>query len=784
MTNATDCVYYKSIKQLGGKQMKQVQRLFQVDPWKVSTHTLDKENRRLQESLTSLGNGYMGMRGNFEESYSGDHHQGSYLAGVWYPDKTRVGWWKNGYPEYFGKVINSVNYIAMDIYVNGVAVDLYSMEPEDFYLELDMKTGILSRQFTITVNETTIRFSFERFLSIVQKEMAMIRLTAEVLKGDATVTIVSKLNGDVQNEDSNYEEHFWSPREAGRMEDFSYLSAKTIPNSFDIEQFSVTSAMKHVSNKNYSHEISKEALKIEETFSFHVAESDSFYLDKQVFVVTSRDIPEKKQIETLGTLYQALTPDYSAHKKNQIDAWANRWALADVIIDGDEEAQQGIRFNLFQLFATYYGEDERLNIGPKGFTGEKYGGATYWDTEAYAVPLYLALADPSVTKNLLTYRHNQLPQAQHNARQQGLKGALYPMVTFTGVECHNEWEITFEEIHRNGAIAYAIYNYTNYTGDTSYLENKGLEVLSEIARFWADRVHFSKRAQKYMIHGVTGPNEYENNVNNNWYTNTIAAWVLRYTRESYLQFKDKTSLIIEENELANWLDIVENMYYPTDKELGIFVQHDTFLDKDLFAASELNLEELPLNQHWSWDKILRSCFIKQADVLQGIYFFSDDYTLEEKRKNFEFYEPMTVHESSLSPSIHAILAAELGLEEKALEMYQRTARLDLDNYNNDTEDGLHITSMTGSWLAIIQGFAQMKTDHETLSFAPFLPSKWNAYAFHINYRGRLLLVTVTKESVTLELVHGEPLKLKLYNEWLLLTDKTTLPLRKKDDKHV
>ncbi|MGM0125289.1 maltose phosphorylase [Enterococcus sp. AZ194] len=763
--------------------MKQMHRLFEVDPWKVSTHTLDKKERRLQESLTSLGNGYMGMRGNFEEAYSGDHHQGSYLAGVWYPDKTRVGWWKNGYPDYFGKVINSVNYIAMDISINGQAVDLYAVEPEDFYLELDMKTGILSRRFTITQGGATVRFTFERFLSIVQKEMAMIHLSAEVLMGTAEITVVSKLDGNVQNEDSNYEEHFWEPKGASSLELFSYLSTQTIPNAFGIEQFSVTSAMRHKChcNQDYVRTVSTEThpLVVEESFLFKLKENDSFELTKQVLVLTSRDVPEASQVTELTSLFGKLTLDYAPHRDAQIKAWATRWELADVVIEGDPEAQQGIRFNLFQLFATYYGEDERLNIGPKGFTGEKYGGATYWDTEAYAVPLYLALADPSVTENLLTYRHNQLPQAQHNARQQGLNGALYPMVTFTGVECHNEWEITFEEIHRNGAIAYAIYNYTNYTGDSSYLKEKGLEVLTEIARFWADRVHYSKRAQKYMIHGVTGPNEYENNINNNWYTNTIAAWVLRYTRESYLKYQNKTSLTIDEAELTKWQEIVENMYYPMDQELGLFVQHDTFLDKDLMPVSELNLEELPLNQHWSWDKILRSCFIKQADVLQGIYFFGDQYTLEEKRKNFEFYEPMTVHESSLSPSIHAILAAELGLEEKAMEMYQRTARLDLDNYNNDTEDGLHITSMTGSWLAIVQGFAQMKTDNEALSFAPFLPTNWQAYAFHINYRGRLLLITVNTQSVSLELVTGAPLDVTLYDQKISLTDKTTLPLRKK-----
>lgn len=352
------------------------------------------------------------------------------------------------------------------------------------------------------------------------------------------------------------------------------------------------------------------------------------------------------------------------------------------------------------------------------------------------------------------------------------------MVTFTGVECHNEWEITFEEIHRNGAIAYAIYNYVNYTGDSDYLKNEGLQVLTEIARFWADRVHYSKRKGKYMIHGVTGPNEYENNVNNNWYTNTIATWVLQYTLENYLNYQTETTVEISAEEQASWQDIIEHMYYPFDEELGVFVQHDTFLDKDLMPSSDLSPENLPLNQKWSWDRILRSCFIKQADVLQGIYFFGERFTQAEKERNFLFYEPMTVHESSLSPSIHAVLAAELGMEEKAVEMYQRTARLDLDNYNNDTEDGLHITSMTGSWLAIVQGFAQMKTANEALSFAPFLPQSWTSYAFHVNYRGRLLYVAVDQNEVRLTLVSGDKLSLKLYGNQVSLEDEVVVKVEK------
>ncbi|MEG2708992.1 MAG: family 65 glycosyl hydrolase domain-containing protein, partial [Vagococcus sp.] len=683
-----------------------------------------------------------------------------------------VGWWKNGYPDYFGKVINAINFIGMDIFINNHQIDLNTDTVSDFYQELDMEHGMLSRHFTIETSDMIVKFSFKRFLSLTVKELGVIRMTAEVIKGSGIIKVVSKLDNNVHNEDSNYDEMFWEEIAVGE----GFVTAKTIPNNFDIEQFTITALMENHATGTVTSHKETAAFLATESFIFDVKEHDHIALDKQVVIVTSRDIEESKQLEVATSLMKEVNElSLDEHQTNHALAWEKRWEIADVVIEGDDEAQQGIRFNLFQLFSTYYGEDERLNIGPKGFTGEKYGGATYWDTEAYAVPLYLALADPSVTKNLLKYRHNQLPQAHHNARQQGLKGALYPMVTFTGVECHNEWEITFEEIHRNGSIAYAIYNYTNYTGDTSYIKQEGLEVLTEISRFWADRVHYSKRNKQYMMHGVTGPNEYENNVNNNWYTNYIAIWVLKYTLENYRRYQQETAVQISEEEMAHWEDIIANMYFPKDDELGVFIQHDTFLDKELMPVTDLDPKDVPLNQNWSWDHILRSCFIKQADVLQGIYYFNNDFTMEEKRRNFEFYEPMTVHESSLSPCIHSILAAELGMEEKAVEMYQRTARLDLDNYNNDTEDGLHITSMTGSWLAIVQGFAQMKTYDETLSFSPFLPKKWSKYAFHINYRGRLLHVLIDSQ-VTITLLSGEPINVTIYNKEQHLTDTLTVAI--------
>lgn len=757
-----------------------MKRLFDIDPWKLKTTDFKAEDKRLQESLTALGNGYMGMRGNFEEGYSGDTHEGTYLAGIWYPDKTRVGWWKNGYPDYFGKVINAMNIIKVEIEVDGHAIDLAKDIFSDFYLESDMKTGVLSRQFVWTNNndDVAVRFGFKRFLSLVQEEIAVIQVSAEVLKGNPEITLRPGLDNQVHNEDANYDDMFWNPI-AENLAPAS-VTVQTIPNNFGIEQFTVTGVMRNQVSGLTLTDTELANMQVTESYSGKVAEGNKVVLNKYVAMVTSRDVEPDNQVDRAVSLVtQALDKGFEGLLQENIAAWDFRWQKSDVKIVGDDEAQQGLRFNLYGLFSTYYGEDERLNVGPKGFTGEKYGGATYWDTEAFILPMYLSVADSDVSLNFLKYRHNQLGNAFINADKQGLKGALYPMVTFTGIECHNEWEITFEEIHRNAAIAYAIYNYTNYTGDDRYRLGDGADVLVAISRFWADRVHFSERAGQYMLHGVTGPNEYENNVNNNFHTNRMAVWTLEYTLETIAKLSEekRQELKLTEQEEAKWQEIKDNMYYPYDEELGIYVQHDTFLDKDLRPVSDLDPADLPLNQNWSWDKVLRSPFIKQADVLQSIYFLNDRFSIEEKEKNFAFYEPMTVHESSLSPSIHAILAAELGREEKAVELYSRTARLDLDNYNNDTEDGLHITSMSGAWLAIVQGFAGMRVVDGVPIFKPFLPKQWQAYDFKINFRGRLLAIHVDAQGISLKLEEGQPLDVQLFDEVLTVTDQVEKALK-------
>ena len=751
-----------------------MKRIFEVSPWTITTHELNPADKRLQESITSLGNEYMGMRGMFEETYTGDSLQGVYIGGVWFPDKTRVGWWKNGYPEYFGKAINALNFVKAEIRIDGDLIDLAKTPFDDFELSLDMKAGILHRSFIVK----GVKISVDRFISVAKKELADLRWTfVSVDKATHQLELTSLIDADVMNEDSNYDEKFWDVLDKEADEESAFIMTRTIANPFGVPQFTVAARQRFVSDLPAVGSVNDDK-QVGNVFAGIVTETP-VQIEKRVIVTTSRDYDTNDAVKAAT---DDLFADIASNTYNDLlidhtTGWAKRWEKADVQIEGDEEAQQGIRFNLFHLFATYYGNDARLNIGPKGFTGEKYGGATYWDTEAFAIPVYLGVTDPAVVKSLLKYRYQQIEGAYHNAKQQGLAGALYPMVTFDGIESHNEWEITFEEIHRNSTIAYAIYNYTHLTGDRSWLENEGSEVLIGIARFWADRVHYSARNDAYMIHGVTGPNEYENNINNNYYTNWMAKWVLSYALENIdavaPEFQTKLNVTAEERK--HWQEIVDKMYLPeadvTDVNgvpRHVFAAHDTFLDKELVPVRDLDPKNLPINQHWSWDRILRSPYIKQSDTLHAMYYFPDAFTEQQKRDNYEFYEPFTVHESSLSPSVHSIIAADLKMADKSVEFYERTARLDLDNYNNDTSDGLHITSMTGAWLSIVQGFAGMRVRDDQLHFEPFLPDKWQGYSFRFLFRGRLLSVAVDQNGSHVELLSGEPLTIDLAGEKLTL----------------
>ena len=764
------------------------QNYIKPDNWSIIEEGFDKERVKSSESLFSIGNGAMGQRANFEENYTGETFQGSYIAGIYYPDKTKVGWWKNGYPKYFAKVLNAPNWIGIDVEINGENLDLNAcIKVEKFRRELNMKEGWYNRSFEATLqNGTEIAVNIRRFLCLNLDEVGVINYEITPLNKEAKIVYKPYIDAGVTNEDANWDEKFWEPLGTKDQENQAFVTAQTFKTHFKVTTFMHNSIWTNGKNLTISPEIvSATKEKVQFNYAVTVAKGTTSSIQKIGGYTVSLN-HDNTLLAAESAIISALEKGYGQLLQDQIDAWSKIWKMSDIRIDGDVKAQQGIRFNIFQLNQTYLGKDSRLNIGPKGFTGEKYGGSTYWDTEAYCIPFYMATKDQQVARNLLTYRYNQLDKAIENAEKNlGFKNgaALYPMVTMNGEECHNEWEITHEEIHRNGAIAFAIFNYHRFTGDYSYIPEKGLEVLIGIARFWHQRANFSKDKNQFVILGVTGPNEYENNVNNNFYTNYIAKWCIDYAFEQIqkvsLEYPSDHKRIIEKVELSDaelqdWKKVSGNMYFPFSAALGVYLQQDGFLDKDLVPVKDLDKSQRPINQKWSWDRILRSPYIKQADVLQGFYFFEDHFSTEELKRNFEFYEAFTVHESSLSPCVHSIQAAKLDKMEMAYTFYLRTSRLDLDDYNKEVEEGCHITSMAGTWMSIVEGFGGMRVKDYALYFSPKIPKEWKGYSFKINFRNQILEVAVKHNKTQFSLEGTKEMKVFVNGKPVLVKPKSSL----------
>lgn len=757
------------------------QDYIKADPWSIIEEGFDKENVKSSESLFSIGNGAMGQRANFEEQYSGETFQGSYIAGVYYPDKTRVGWWKNGYPEYFAKVLNAPNWIGIDIFLDGEPLDLNtSASVKGFRRELNMKEGWYGRSFQATLpNNIEVDINITRFLSLDLDELGAIKVELQLLNSDAVVKLVPYLDSGITNEDTNWDDKFWNTTNDISEGNQAFIEAHTMKTNFATCTYMQASA-EHKGSPLESKVGERKETYISVEFEQQLSKGEKISLVKFGGYTVSRNHKESELVNVAkDVLKKATSLGFEGLLQDQKKVWARIWEMSDITIEGDIKAQQGIRFNIFQLNQTYLGRDSRLNIGPKGFTGEKYGGSTYWDTEAYCLPFYMATKGQEVAWSLLEYRYNHLEKAIENAEKLGFSNgaALYPMVTMNGEECHNEWEITFEEIHRNGAIAFAIYNYTRFTADNSYIPKMGLEVLIGIARFWHQRVNFSEEKQQYVMLGVTGPNEYENNVNNNWYSNYMAKWCIDYALEQLESVKNEfpedykritAKTMLTDAETSDWSKVSSNIYFPYSEKHEVFLQQDGFLDKEMIKVGDLEKSERPINQKWSWDRILRSPYIKQADVLQGFYFFEDHFSQQALEKHFDFYEPFTVHESSLSPCVHSIQAAKLGRMEQAYTFYLRTSRLDLDDYNKEVEEGLHITSMAGTWLSIVEGFGGMRVKNDQLCFSPQIPKQWSSYSFKINFRNQIVTISVSEGQVSFEISGDDELTIQVNDKQVTL----------------
>ena len=454
-------------------------------------------------------------------------------------------------------------------------------------------------------------------------------------------------------------------------------------------------------------------------------------------------------------------PDFDALLAQNAAHWSRFWQTSDVEIEGDELNQQGIRYCLFQLHQTYRGLDGFHNIGAKGLTGEAYNGHAFWDSETYCLPYYL-LNDRQAARSLLMYRYNTLEQAKKRARELDCQGACYPIATLNGYEACNLWQHASLQMQPSTAVAYAIMIYSELTGDEDFLMNEGIEMLVEISRYVVSRGGWNADHTGFGFWGVMGPDEFHMMVNNNFYTNYMGGKTLRDTLAVLARVKNPDDYTSPEERQA-WQSICDHMImHETDD--GVIEQHDGYFTLPHMDIHAIPVSQFPLYEHWSYDRIYRTDMIKQPDVLMAIFLHPEDFTEKQLRANYDYYEPRCIHESSLSPSIHAILAQRLGRNQAAADFFSFATRMDLDNYNRNTTEGLHLTSIAAAWVTIVYGFGGLHTEGGTVCIAPHLPESWTSYSFRFLAGDGVVKVHMSKAGCELTMVKGTRAWIKLYGQ--------------------
>jgi alpha,alpha-trehalose phosphorylase len=508
--------------------------------------------------------------------------------------------------------------------------------------------------------------------------------------------------------------------------------------------------------------------RLETHFDFHLAQGESATLVKFGCYFSSRDYPEDElAARARDALREARHIGFDALCAEQATYLADFWDQADVEIAGDDALQQGMRFNQFHLLQSV-GRDGKTNIAAKGLTGEGYEGHYFWDTEIYILPFFL-YSKPDVARKLLEYRYAGLPKARERARQMShAKGALYPWRTIAGEECSAYYPAGTAQFHINADIAYSIKQYVEVSGDTAYLLQYGAEIVLETARIWIGIGGYAPGdPDRFRINAVTGPDEYTAVVNNNYYTNLMAQLHLRYAvevaerimREDTKAFtRIATAIELDPHEIAEWRRAADCMHLPYDERLGIHPQDDSFLSKKVWDFAATPRTNYPLLLHYHPLVIYRHQVCKQADVVLALLLQGERFTLEEKRRDFDYYEKVTTHDSSLSSCIFSIIAAEVGYADKAYDYFMETARLDLDDTHGNTCHGVHTAAMAGTWLGVACGFGGMRAHGGTLRFSPSLPRQWSRYRFRVHVQGQLLQVLVAGDGVEYRLLQGERLE--------------------------
>ncbi len=747
---------------------KQADRYFMVEPWRVVERGFDPAHAEVAESIFSLGNEFMGLRGYFEEGYSGDRLEGSYVGGVYERVALPPAHYKSMLP-FIELMVNTVDWLCLPIQANGVPLDLCTAKIENFERALDLKTGVLTRQFIWHVDaKTRAKLSFERFLSMPRFHLGGQRLCVEALSGDIALTLTPSLDF-TQIHHSTGQNHWHCGRQSASDSALQILGTTQTTK----QSLFVAASLRGVAGAKPFAEDKLVGARLNRVLK----EGQATTFERLITLLAGRDYRDDTAFTSACDNVVSSLPslDYDEVKQESSAWWDRQWLASDIEIDGDPENQQGIRYSIFQLHQTLHTADRSAIIGAKGLTGEAYSGNAFWDSEVYCLPFYL-LNNPRAALNILQFRYDTLPQAKERAKALDLGGAFYPIATISGHECCNLWQHANLQLQASTGVAYGIWHYVRVTNDTDFLYRQGVEMLVEICRMLATRGEYSEKTGQFGYYCVMGPDEFQMMVNNNAYTNFMAKRAFEYTLKvlcdmraargkEYEDFLARVALTGVETD--DWRRKANDMRICYDEKRKLFEQHDGFFDLPHVDVANIPIEDFPLYDHWAYDRLYRNDMIKQPDVLMFMLLYNSSFTDEQLKANFDYYETRCIHESSLSPSVHSILAAQLKRMNQAVDFFGFATRLDLDNYNRNTREGLHTTAIAASWMNIVYGFGGLRTDGEQLSLAPSIPEGWTRYAFRIQYKGAAISFEIAKDSVRVVadreasfdiLLYGNPLR--------------------------
>jgi len=757
---------------------------YPLEPWCLRETRFDPASHFLAETLFALGNGYIGLRGTGEEGYTGPAGtslDGTYLNGFYESEAIRYPEAAYGLARNNQFMLNVPNAKGIALWLEDEAFDLLTGTLLQYERLLDFRTGVLSRTMEWTSPQgRKLRWQSRRVVSFENKHLYAIEVVLTPLNFSGNLRLVTTLDGAVSNQQAGDDPRVGSAVSGQSLQTVGYeqnvgyaaLVQRTHNSGFTL--VSATESM--LEGAEATLEIGRSEQALSQIYAFSAAAGQSVTLTKYACYFSSRDYAEDElSRRAADTLAQARAAGFTALQLGQQQYLAAFWQQADVQIAGDDALQQGMHFNQFHLLQSV-GRDGKTNIAAKGVTGEGYEGHYFWDTEIYIFPFFL-YSKPEIARKLLEYRHAGLAQARERARQMAhAKGALYPWRTIAGEECSAYFPAGTAQYHINADIAYSIKQYMEATDDRDYLVQYGAEIVLETARIWMGLGHYDRHGA-YCINQVTGPDEYTALVNNNYYTNAMAQMHLHFAADivAQLQQQDAAALArianaidLGADEAAQWRAAATQMKLPYDTALQIHAQDDSFLDKKVWDFANTPAENYPLLLNYHPLVIYRHQVCKQADVVLALLLLSGQFSLEDKRRDFDYYEAVTTHDSSLSSCIFSIIAAEVGYAGKAYDYFMETARLDLDNTHGNTHYGVHTAAMAGTWLGVAYGFGGMRVEQGMLRFTPTLPQQWQHYSFNVQFRGAQLAVSISAGRVEYLLLRGDALTIRHGGETLVL----------------